>query len=234
MTTQKTLKRRIRARAGKTGESYTAARAQLLRRAEPEAAVQPADEPPAPEPIDAMALTGVSEAAMVRATGRPIGEWLAILDAWDATTHTHTEMSRWIVAEHGIPGWWAQNVTVAYERARGLRVRHQEPGGFAVSASKTVSASPDDVTDAFTDPDVLARWLPDAPIRLRTSQRGRSARFDWDDPPSRVEVWLDTRDPTKTKIGLGHSKLPDADTAARLKAMWRERFADLKRTLEAR
>ena len=30
MTTQKTLKRRVHARAAKTGESYTAARAQLL------------------------------------------------------------------------------------------------------------------------------------------------------------------------------------------------------------
>ncbi|MBA3587552.1 MAG: hypothetical protein H0W41_07935 [Chloroflexi bacterium] len=43
MTTQKTLKRRVRARAAKTGESYTAARAQLLRKADPPA---PAPEPP--------------------------------------------------------------------------------------------------------------------------------------------------------------------------------------------
>ena len=33
MTTQKTLKRRVRARAAKTGESYTAARSQLLNKA---------------------------------------------------------------------------------------------------------------------------------------------------------------------------------------------------------
>jgi len=74
MTTQKTLKRRVRARAAKTGESYTAARAQLLRKADPPA---PAPEPPP----DTMALTGMTDSAMVRGSGKPLGEWLAILDA---------------------------------------------------------------------------------------------------------------------------------------------------------
>ncbi len=115
MTTQKTLKRRVRARAAKTGESYTAARAQVLRKTDP------------PEP-DTMTLTGMTEEAFVRGSGKPIGEWLDILDAWGAGEHSHTDIARWVVKEHGIGGWWAQSVTVAWERARGLRVLHQDPG----------------------------------------------------------------------------------------------------------
>jgi len=33
-------------------------------------------------------------------------------------------------------------------------------------------------------------------------------------------------------LGLAHEKLPDADAAARMKAMWRERLTALKALLE--
>jgi hypothetical protein len=227
MTTQKTFKQRVRARSANTGESYTAARAQLLRKA---------DAPtPAPEPAtDSMALTGVSDEAMARATGRRLGEWLEILDAWGARERRHPEIARWLVKEHGIPGWWAQSVTVGYERARGMRALYQEPGGFSVSASKTIAATPERISDAFTDSDRRAQWLPDAPVRERTSNRGRSARFDWDDPPSRVVFNLFAKGEGKIQLGLAHEKLPDAEVAERLKLMWRERLGVLKQLLEER
>jgi uncharacterized protein YndB with AHSA1/START domain len=221
MTTQKTFKRRVRARTAKTGESYTAARTQLLRKAGA----------PAPA-IDPIELTGVSHDAMVRATGKQIGEWLEILDAWGAADHNHTEIARWLVATHGIPGWWAQNVTVGYERARGMRVRHQEPDGFSVSVSRTISASAERISDAFTEASLRSRWLPAAPITVRTANRGRSARFDWADPPSRVGFNMFPKGEGKTQLGLVHEKLPDARAAERMKAMWRERLTALKELLQ--
>jgi uncharacterized protein YndB with AHSA1/START domain len=222
MTTQKTFKQRVRARTAKTGESYTAARAQLLRKADA----------PAP-PIDPIELTGVSHEAMVRATGKQIGEWLEVLDAWGARDRKHSEIARWLVAEHDIPGWWAQSVTVGYERARGMRVRHQEPGGFSVSISRTIAVPAELISDAFAEPSMRTKWLPDAPITLRTANRGRSARFDWADPPSRIGFDMFPKGEGKTQIGLVHEKLPDADAAARTKAMWRERLTALKELLES-
>jgi hypothetical protein len=220
MTTQKTFKQRVRARSAKTGESYTAARAQLLRKAAP----------PAP---DSMALTGMTDEAMQRGSGKPIGEWLAILDAWGAAERRHPEIARWLVSEHGIGGWWAQSVTVGFERARGLRALHERPDGYEVSASRTIRASAEMISDAFTDDSVRNRWLPDAPISLRTANRGRSARFDWADPPSLVGFNLFSKGEGRTQIGLGHQKLPDADRADAIKLMWRERLSALKELLEA-
>lgn len=219
MTTQKTLKRRVRARASKTGESYTAARSQLLRKAD------------APPP-DAMALTGMTDEAMERGSGKRIGEWLEILDAWDATTHKHPEIARWLVAEHGIGGWWAQSITVAYERARGMRALHQQPGGYAVSVSRTINAPAEAVSDAFTDDSQRARWFADAPISVRTANRGRSARFDWADPPSLAGYTLFAKGEGKTQVALEHDKLPDAEAAERIKLLWRERLTALKEMLE--
>jgi len=222
MTTHKTLKVRVRARAAKTGESYTAARSQLLRKAD------------APPPPDTLALAGVSDEAMIRGSGRPLGEWLPLLDAWRASERKHTEIARWLVDEHGVPGWWAQNVTVAYERARGMRALHEDPTGFSISVSKTISATPERVSGALTDASLRSAWLPDAPIRLRRSTEGRSARFDWDEPKSLVGVMLFAKGEGKTQISLGHEKLPDAAAAERLKAMWREQLTMLKGLLEGK
>jgi uncharacterized protein YndB with AHSA1/START domain len=223
MTTRKTLKRRVRARSAHTGESYTAARAQVLRKA---------DAPPAPPP-DVMALAGVSDAALDRATGKPLAEWLDILDAWGGTEHKHPEIARWLSTEQHVPPWWTQTVTVAYERARGMRAMHERPDGYSVSVSRTIRVTPERLTDAFTKAELRQRWLPDAPIRVRTSTRGRSARFEWDEPPSRVSFTVFPKDGGKTQLGLGHERLPDAATGERLKRMWRERLDALRDLLEA-
>ncbi len=218
--TSKTFKRSVRARAAKTGESYTAARAQLLRKA-------------GPPPPDTMELAGMTDEAMIAGSGRPLGDWLDLLDGWGATDHSHAEIARWLVATHGIGGWWAQSVTVAWERARGLRARNERPDGFSVSASRTINVPSERISDAFTDASLLEAWFPDAPIRLRTANRGRSARFDWTDPPSRFGFDMFPKGEGKTQIGLAHEKLPDAETAERLKVLWRERLTALKQMLEA-
>ncbi len=106
MTTQKTFKRRVRARMAKTRESYTAARRKLV------------DARPAVEKV-------------VAATGRTWDSWFGLLDAWDAAARTHTETARWLRELHAVPSWWSQSITVAYEQARGLRVPGQQvSGGF--------------------------------------------------------------------------------------------------------
>ena len=218
MTTKKTFKRAVRARAAKTGESYTTARSQQLRKA---AAIP-----------DTMELTGMTDAALKRGSGRPMREWLEILDAWGATERKHTEIARWLVAEHGIGGWWSQSVTVGYEKARGMRPTAPQPGGFAVSVTRTIAAAPSAISDAFTDASLRGRWLPDAPISVRTSNRGKSARFDWDDPPSFLAFNMMVKGDGKTQVSLGHEKLPDAAAAERVKGMWRERLTALKEMLE--
>jgi hypothetical protein len=228
MTTQKTLKRRVRARAAKTGESYTAARSQLLRKSG-HAASESTAEPPEP---NADELAGMSDEALIRGSGKPIAEWLRILDDWGATARTHTEIARWLVAEHGIGGWWAQGVTVAYERARGMRAIHQRPDGYSVSVSRTIGVPVDELRSAFTSAARRRRWLPDAPMRQRRTSAANSARFDWGDPPSRVGVLLTPKAGARTQVTLTHERLAAAGDVDRMRAFWRERLAALKALLE--
>lgn len=223
MTTQKTFKRRVRARAAKTGESYTAARAQLVHRAAPSDPSHPVEE-----------LTGYSDEMVRRRSGRSMTEWLELLDTWGATERRHPEIARWLADEHGVSSWYAQTITVGYERARGLRALHEQATGFSFSVTRTIAVEADHAIAAFTEPARRHRWLPDAPMRPRTTRSGRSARFDWDDPPSRVVMSVDAKPDARIALSVTHERLPDAAAVDRLKPFWRDRLDALKLMLEER
>ncbi|MFD9032202.1 hypothetical protein ACFVZW_13805 [Streptomyces sp. NPDC059567] len=175
----------------------------------------------------------LSDEALAGATGKGWADWFALLDAWGATERGHTEIARHLVEAEGVSGWHAQSITVGYEQERGLReVGQSSTGGWQVSASKTVNAPADRCTAAFADEELRRRWLPDGELEVRTHRPGKSLTADWDGATSRIEVYLTPSGDAKTRIGLGHTKLPDADAVAAYKEFWRERFAELKTLLE--
>ena len=183
-------------------------------------------DPPAPE-------RPASSAALRRSTGRDRDAWFASLDEWGATSRGYREIADWLVGEQGLSGWWAQKLIVEYEQARGRRAPGARPDGtFAGGASKTVAVPVERLFEAFTDPAVRERWLPGVVMHVRTSQPGRSARFDWDEGASRVNVTFDRLDDTRSQVAVEHDHLPDAHAAAERKTFWRERLVDLKAVLE--
>lgn len=175
---------------------------------------------------------GVSDDAMRSASGKVHAEWFALLDAWGATDHGHTEIARWLSEAHGVRSWWTQSITVAYERARGIRARHQMRDGFSISATRTVAVTAERALAAFTSAPFRKRWIPDAPMRQRPTRAALSARFDWSDPPSRVVVTVVPKGADKTLVAVTHEQLPDAESGERLKGAWRERLGVLKTVLE--
>lgn len=176
---------------------------------------------------------GGSGEGMRRATGRDRGGWFAVLDAWGAAGRPYQEIAAWLTGEHGLSSWWAQKLIVEYEQARGLRAAGVRPDGtFTVGASKTVAVPAERLYAAFVDAEVRELWLPGALIRERTSQPGRSARFDWDDGATRVNVSVAAAGEAKSQVAVEHERLPDARAAEEAKAHWRERLDVLKAVLE--
>jgi hypothetical protein len=217
MTTQQSFKRRVRSRMQKTGESYTAARAQLL----------PNEEERGYEPR-------IADERVRERTGRVWREWFGLLDEWGATDREHREIAAWLNAEHGVSGWWAQGITVEYEKARGLRpIGGDRDGTLNVSASKTVAVPVERLFEAFANLDLREEWLPGAPLRERTSQPSRSARYDWGDGSTRVLVTFTAKGDAKSTVAVSHERLPDSESAERMRAYWRERMPVLKAVLEA-
>ncbi len=212
MTQQNSLKRRARIRMQKTGERYTTARAQILAAHEAE--------------------TGVSDDAITKATGRGGEEWLEILDQWGALDRTHKEIATYLMQEHEVPGWWAQSVTVLFERARGLReVGQRADGTYYAGGSKTVNVDVETLFDAFADPEIRARWLTGIELEAKTITRPKYIRFDLPDG-TRVVAGMGPKGESKSNVGIEHARLPGPEAREELKAIWRQRLGDLKRMLE--
>jgi hypothetical protein len=217
MTRQRSFKRLVRTRMEKTGESYSAARAVLLAANAKNG--------------DGMVLT-MSDEAIRKRTGRGWEEWFDLLDEWGASGRTHTDIARWVVKEQGVDGWSSQAVTVSYERARAGRALGEHADGFSITASKTVAVPVDRLYEAFVNGTKRKRWLPDGKLRVRTSIKPRSVRFDWGDGTTRVAAGFTAKGPEKSQVALEHSRLADGKEAERMKTYWRDRVATLKEQLE--
>jgi hypothetical protein len=218
MTTQRSFKRLVRSRMEKTGESYTAARAQLLSGAEPQ-----------------RISLATSDETIRERTGRGWEEWFDLLDEWGAADKTHREIARWLAGQQGIHplAWNAQAIAGSYERSRRGRQVGEHEDGFTVTATKTVAVPVERLFDAFVDASLRAAWLPDGELRERTATKPRSARFDWGEDGTRVHVAFAAKGEAKSTAALAHERLPDGAEAERMKAFWRERVAGLKEVLEA-
>src|SRR4051812_39083575 len=83
----------------------------------------------------------ISNESVKARTGKDWETWFGLLDRAGAPKLGHPAMAEWLVKKHGVPGWWAQNVTVEYERARGLRERHQTGAGYKVAVTKTIASA---------------------------------------------------------------------------------------------
>ena len=224
MTKERSFKRRVRERMSKSGERYATARSQVS---------QERDRVQAARARLAATADRPSEEKVGAATGRRWEAWFSILERWGARERKHGETVAFLMDEHDVPGWWAQSITMWYERARGIRLKHQQANGFTVYASKTIAVPLEVLFDAFANPRSRRKWLTDGTMSLRTSQPSRTARFDWGDGSTRASVSFVGRNPAKATVAVAHERLPDPDEAETAKASWRVRLTDLKSFLEA-
>lgn len=215
MPSSKDLKKLVRARMSKTGESYTAARARLLEKKLP------------PLPPDLAALAGIKDAAIKARTGRSWRDWVRALDAIGAAAMPHREIARRVHGDFGVGDWWSQTVTVGYERIRGLRqIGQRRDGRFEANKSKVIKADLATVYRAVADGRARARWLPAAEYRVRSMVEGKSVRLAWGDGTA-ADLWFGAPAPGKCQVAVQHRKLPDRASADRLKGYWAEALGAL-------
>lgn len=221
MPKQEHPQRRVQARMQETGESYSAASARLL---EKKSSSRAAEIEPAP--TEYARLAGVSDATVRAKTGLTWEDWVDALDAVIATEMGHREIARHVQREYGLSTWWAQTVTVGYERVRGLREIGQRRGGaFEANKSKTFPVPVDRLYRAFAQKRTRQRWLP-GDLTIRTSKRGKSIRMTWADGTP-VDVDFTRKTETKSQVVIQHRKLPNKAAAIKMKEYWAERLAAL-------
>jgi hypothetical protein len=172
----------------------------------------------------------VGDEAVKAATGKTWPEWFAILDAEGAAEKAHGEIASILAERHEVGPWWQQMVAVGYERARGLRQKHETPEGYQVGASKTVNVPLPRLWQAWNDEGLLAKWMPH-PFTVRKATENKSMRVTWPDD-TRVEVLFYAKGDAKSQVTIDHRRLAGSDAVERARAMWKERLDALKVLLE--
>ena len=225
MPRDKDLKRIIRQRMKKTGESYTAARAHILSRKTPDRSAARAR--------DLAALAGMRDDAIAAKMGRTWQQWVRELDADGAATMPHRDIAAMVHTKHRVGDWWAQTVTVGYERIKGLRERGQRRNGtYEVSKSRTFNVPVKTLFDAWADDAARRRWLNGVEAVVRTATVQKSMRLHWPDG-TLVAVGFMAKGRGKSVVALGHTKLRDRAASGQAKEFWTDRLDALGSLLAA-
>jgi hypothetical protein len=239
MTRARALKQVIRARAAKTGERYTTARRYVLKDLQQRTAPSaPPRSTTAPRSAAAGSSKGsVSDAKSLEKTGHGLDHWFDVLDRFGAVEKGHTAAARHLHDAHHVDGWYAQGITVAYERARGVRALNQRcDGEYEVSVSKVVAADTTDVIKAFTETRRRRRWVEGVDGRLVSAlsaaldspaPRGFVVRADgqarfrykWDG--TTVQLYLLPKPGGKVSVVVTNTKLPGAAMVEERRKQWR-------------
>lgn len=173
----------------------------------------------------------ISDESVRAATGREWDEWFSVLDGANATALSHKAIADYLHAEQGVPAWWAQSITGAYERARGLRQRHEMTDGYKVSVSRVVNVPLSTLYQAWNDADQRQQWLGDYPYTVTSATIDKSLRAVWEDN-TRISLLFYAKGDHKSQVVIEHSKLVDADDAGTRKAFWTAHLDALKQMLE--
>jgi hypothetical protein len=231
MPTQKDLKRLVRARMRKTGEAYTAARAQIIgkspkpipRRARNDNRARIDD----PVPDDLARIAGMSDEKVKDKTGCTWEKWVRTLDRQKAHELTHAELAKLIREKYKTPSWWTQMVAVGYERIKGLRVRGQQrDGSYSASKSRTFNVPVETLFEAWTDDKTRMTWLADRKAKIRKATSPKSIRLEQDG--TIIAVMFTKRGVAKSTVAIDEGNLPSKEAAEAVKQYWSDRFDDLQ------
>ena len=224
MPRDKDLKRIIRVRMKKTGESYTTARSHVLSKNQ--------SDRPAPA-VDLAALAGMKDDAISAKTGRSWQQWVRALDADGAAAMPHGDIAKIVHRKYQVADWWAQSVTVGYERIKGLRERGQRRNGtYEASKSRTFNVPVNTLFDAWADDAARRRWLGSVKAVVRTARASKSMRLQWPDG-TLVAVGFMAKGHGRSTVALTHEKLGDRAASGKAKEYWTERLDALGSLLAA-
>jgi hypothetical protein len=175
---------------------------------------------------------GIGDEAMTATTGTTRAQWFALLDRAGAHRLAHQEITS-LLGEFGVVPWWCQMVTVEYERAKGLRARHQTATGFNASVSKVIGTDLAKLYAATADGKTRKTWFPDGDFELTSETKGKYFRGRWNGE-GRLEINFYSKGAGKAQIVVQVGKLGAAADVAREKACWKAALEDLKAKLEKR
>jgi hypothetical protein len=186
---------------------------------------------PAASPVVDTSLFPCGDAAIRAATGKDWNEWLALLDAAGAATKGRDHQQIWDLTMQSLPeaaGWWGQMVSVGYERARGLREKHETcAGDFQSTLSKTLPVPLFAAFAAWADEGLRRNWLDAPGLDFTKVNAGKNIRARWPDG-SLLDIRFNASAPDRCQVVVDTMKLANAQAVQDAKAFWQQQFERLQ------
>ena len=204
----------------------------------------------------------MNEHTIVDATGRKPSEWYGLIEDAGLSGASHKKIAEYLNGFPEISFWWAQTLTVEYEKHTGRRITGQTAGGnFQIGVSRTLKIPVTDLWAFLESPDgismLLTEGAPDGPMSLHTdglesfqadSPDGIEAetttyhhashvrmRFrlpGWEQH-SILQIRVQEKDPERTVLTFHQEKLPDQAAREAMKTRWKDISARIADRLES-
>ncbi len=166
-----------------------------------------------------------------KATGKDWDEWFALLKDEEAEKLAHSDIAELLTTKHNVPGWWAQTITVEFERQIGRRkVGQTGDGTFQTTTTKTMKG---DLDQVFT------LWLN----QVRKTDHFNNQEFEEEPKISKSEKWrywrVILKNGLKINVSVGYKaadksilsltteKLPDQSSIKEWKDYWSNYIKDI-------
>lgn len=201
-------------------------------------------------------IAGVSDEAVVEATGEPWSHWIALLDEEDGRNLDHRERVAELAAAGVESGWWQQKLAVGYEQERDLREVGETAGaGYQIGVQRTFPVARGRLWEVVTSREGLAAWLGETGSlaldpgetyetadgtrgEIRTVREGERVRLTWQpadrESPTTLQLTLSTPadGEGKTVLRIHHEHLEDSTDRERMREHWQRGFERLTELLE--
>lgn len=191
----------------------------------------------------------ISDAAVLRATGRSWKQWKRALDRRGAAKRSHREIVSILSNDEGVGSfWWCQTVATEYEKMNGRRVTGETADArFQVGAQKSLPATPRSLWRFLLSPAGRRLWLGEvarlqakagAPFRGETGLSGEirsvkpaeklriryrtSARAK----PTVLQIYL-LGGEGKTTLRFHHENLASAAQRERMRRHWKRVLSEI-------
>src|SRR3990172_6974372 len=101
----------------------------------------------------------IGDVAVKKRTGHGYDHWFKMIDKFDRRKNGHKATAKHLNEKHGVDEWYAQMITVEYERKKGIRATGPRiTGSYEVSISRTVNVPIEKAFEAWAKPSALNKW----------------------------------------------------------------------------
>jgi hypothetical protein len=173
----------------------------------------------------------ISNEAVKARTGKDWDTWFKLLDRAGGQKLGHPATVELLIKKHAVPGWWAQCLTVEYERARGLRERHQTAAGYSVGVTRTISSGLGNLYEATSNASLRRKWFPRGAFEVSSQTRDKYFRGPWK-KTARLEVGFYAKGPGRAQIALQVSRLANRSEVETTRETWKKALGKLQTLLE--